>query len=229
MPDELIPDFDRLAQALDALVRDHFAYFRLQTGRVVAAELFGGRVDVMRAQLQRRDGVVHAFAVAKAEQLHDLGLNEATLTESLHCWAIVEALDGPLVERLRYSHLVELIRAPDDPSRRLLAQAAVDNRWNRRALHDAVDDVLAGEWPDKAPEEPGMQPGPPEKAPPEVKVLAPGRVVTRLEKTVEAMDEMTSHLAGIASGDLAPGQRKRAKAALRKLRERVVALEKQLG
>lgn len=219
-----VPDFDGLVQALEALVTHHFVYFRVQTGRLIATQLFGGDVATMHEQLHRRDGVLAAFIAQKGERLDDLGLTERTLRESLHCWSVVQSLDGPVAERLRYSHLVELIRAPDDGTRKLLAQATLDNAWSRRQLRDAVDEVIAGEWPDTQPDKPGLQPGPPR--PPEARVLAPGRVVTRLEKTVEEIDEMTGHLEGVDPADLAPGQRKRARAALRKLRERIDLLDR---
>lgn len=232
MDHDLIPTFDRLVGALEQLVQDHLLFFRVQAGRVVATELYGGDVATMREQLRRRDGLLAAFVQAHPERLDNVGLSEELLRQSLHAWAVVQLLDDEIVRGLRYTHVLELARVDDDPTRAMLARATVENGWSRAALKAAIQEVRAGQWPDRQPDVPGLQPTPAAEEAPEVverPALAPGRVVTRFEKTADDLDELADHWEGVDPAALAPAQRRRAQVALRRLRERVVALEKRFG
>lgn len=227
MSNAVTPDFEPLVLGLEALSRAHLLYFRIQTGRLVATTLYGGDIATMRAALTARDGLLRAFASANAERLDDIGLTENLLRQSLAAWAVVQLLPAPVVDRLGFSHVVELAGVGDDETRRLLAEAAAENRWSRRQLHDAVLSVRAGGWPDAAPDQPGLQPeAPPEEAP---VVLAPGRVVSRFEKSADALDELADHWASVTPAELAPTQRERVKVAVRRLRLRLEAIEARLA
>lgn len=226
MPDELSPDFERLCDDLEVLSRQHLLYFRVQVGRVVATQLFAGDIATMRAEVTSRQGVIRSFATACADRLHDLGLNEDLLRKSLKAWAVVQLLPDEIVAQLGFTHVVALARVDDDETRALLAASVVQNGWGGRQLADAIADVEAGLWPDGDPGAPGLQPAPPPPEP--APLLAPGRVVNRFEKVVEDLDALVAPWEAADMASLPSAQRKRAKAALRKLKERVLRLEKRL-
>lgn len=221
---ELATTFDRLVSGLEDLTRDHLLYFRVQTGRLVATTLFGGDIATMRAQLTQRDGVLAAFVHAQAQRLDDLGLSEEQLRQSLHAWAVVELLPAAIAQGLQFTHVLELTKVHDDQTRAILAKATLDNGWSRRALRDAIEDVQHQRWPDHQPEAPGLQPS---AAPTAVErpTLAPGRMLTRFEKTADEVTALAGQWAHVDVGRLSPAQKRRARAALQRLRAQVDALE----
>ena len=91
--------------------------------------------------------------------LADLGLHPQLIRQSLLAWDVVADLPEDVRPRLIYAHVLELARVDDRATRRLLAQAALDNGWTGKALRGAVDATRSGRWIDVDPA-PGLQPPP---------------------------------------------------------------------
>jgi hypothetical protein len=74
------------------------------------------------------------FLAERAGPLADLGLHPQLIRQSLLAWDVVADLPEDLRPRLIYAHVLELARVDDRATRRLLAQAALDNGWTGKAL-----------------------------------------------------------------------------------------------
>lgn len=210
-PIATVPDFDALVERLATLSRNHLLFFKVEVGRALDEGFFSGDANAYRSQDPFKDTSLRQFATERADELRELGLNEQALRKCLHAWYVVRDLPPELVARLVISHVVELARLHDEPTRRLLAQATVDNAWTSRALRDAVLAVRAGRWIDGDPAK-GLQPPAPQIE--EARRPQPGRVVTRFEKTVEDLGELGGQWATVEVEKLTALQATRVRAAL---------------
>ena len=223
--------FEPLISRLDALSRHHLLYFRIEVGRALLEELFGGDVGALRDLSPTKESSLRAFARAHRDRLADLGLNEALLRQSIDAHLVVAHLPAEVVRHLLFSHVVYLSQVPDLPTRGLLAQAAVDNSWSGPELRDAVQRARAGLWIDAKPDEPGLQPsgGDDLPPPPPGKPLPPARVVTRVEKGVVAFAEATAAWSDVPVEALTAPQRARVERALAEMEARVAEMRRRLG
>lgn len=230
MPDDLTPtvDHDALLARLVSLSRKYELHFRIEVGRTLAETFYDGDIAAYRSQDPKKPGSFRRFVAERAEALLDHGFSERLLRDSLLAWHVAHLLPQAVVDHLGISHLVELGAIEDDQTCKLLAQASVDNGWSVRRLIDAIQATRRGQWIDAEPAVPGLQP--PEPAAPAEKPLAPGRVITRIEKSVDDLDALAAQWESVDVAALSKAQRERAAAALaqvearvKKMRERVLS------
>jgi hypothetical protein len=116
----------------------------------------------------------------------------------------------------------------DDRTRRLLAQAALDNGWTGKALRGAVDATRSGRWIDVDPA-PGLQPPPPEEPLDAPKKVAVGWALKRAERTGGDLAAVAEEWDQVDVAALSEKQRGRALAAVEDLQQRVERLQARLN
>lgn len=224
------PDHDALLGVLTQLSRKHLLSFRIEVGRAVAAALYHDEPGAFHDRAWNKEGSLRQFAAERREALADLGLSEPTLRQCVRAYFVARELPAGTIERLVISHLNLLSQLDDGASRRLLAQATVDNGWSGLDLRAAIQAVQAGQWPDGDPATPGLQPTAPEPAPGGAKrTLQPGRVVTRLERASDELDGLIGAWEKVPAEKRTAAQVARVKAAVTGWKERIARLEAELG
>jgi hypothetical protein len=226
LPDLPAPDFDAVLDDLRTLSRNHLLVFRVEVGRTLAEAFYGGEVARYRA---RTETALKTFLVERAADLADIGLHPQLIRQSLLAWQVVSELPDELRPRLVYSHVVELARVEDAATRRLLAQATLDNGWTGDTLKDAVAAVLRGEWIDADPE-PGLLPAkrnPDPDPAPDAKPKV-GWALRRAERSAASLSAVADEWDRIDVQALSTTQRERALEAARQLRDRAERLEARL-
>ncbi len=218
-------DFSLLVRRLEALSRAHFLAYRLEVGRLILESFFDGRAEAYSSRDNQKSARFTQFLTEQHDALRDLGLGEQVLRQCITTRVAAAALPPALLERLLFSHLVELSRLTDDDQRRSLAGLTVEQGWSSRQLRGAVQATVAGRPLDADPDQPGLQPPEPieESAP-----LPAGRVVTRFEKAATDLEQLGEHWERLDPSRLSSGQRNRMAASLGRLRARLEALEKRL-
>ncbi|HNC94612.1 MAG TPA: hypothetical protein PKW90_00735 [Myxococcota bacterium] len=223
---ELTPDYQATMGRLAALSRNHLLFFRLEVGRLLLEDFFGGEAEAYQSQDPKKaGGSFYGFVESCGEELREIGLGEQVLRQCIQAHIAVRALPVGTVERLLFSHIVELARVGDGATRSVLAQAAVENQWSSRQLRDAAQAAAAGKWIDGDPS-PGLQPVAPEE---EEKIPQLGRVVSRFERSAEDLDALSSQWEQVASKKLTGAQKLRVKEAIGRLRARLEEMEGRLG
>ncbi|HNC96660.1 MAG TPA: hypothetical protein PKW90_11080 [Myxococcota bacterium] len=222
----LVPPSDHQAtlDRLQQLSRNHLLFFRLEVGRLLLQDYFGGDIQAYYSHDPKKPSSFTEFVESCRDQLNEIGLGEQVLRQCVAARIAVAGLPEGTVERLLFSHVVELARVDDGPTRSLLAQATLENQWSSRQLRDAVLSIRAGKWIDAAPAE-GLQPAAPEE---EEKSPQLGRVVTRYERSVEALDQLAGQWQQVRGKKLSSGQKARLQEVLNRIRRRVAELEKDL-
>ncbi|MBM4109703.1 MAG: hypothetical protein FJ255_13000 [Phycisphaerae bacterium] len=226
LPTRTVPDFDDVLAQLEHLARTHLLLFRVEVGRTLAEAFYGGDVD--RYRTRSADGALKDFLAERAGPLADLGLHPQLIRQSLLAWDVVADLPEDVRPRLIYAHVLELARVDDRATRRLLAQAALDNGWTGKALRGAVDATRSGRWIDVDPA-PGLQPPPPEEPVDAPKKVAVGWALKRAERTVSDFAAVADELGQVDVAALSEKQRVRALAAVEELRQRVERLQARLS
>ena len=223
----LVPQHDHQAtlDRLSQLSRNHLLFFRLEVGRLILQDYFGGDIQAYYSHDPKKPSSFNAFVESCRDQLNEIGLGEQVLRSCIGARIAVAGLPEGTVERLLFSHVVELARVEDGPTRSLLAQATLENQWSSRQLRDAVLSIRAGKWIDTNPAE-GLQPAAPEE---EDKSPHLGRVVTRYERSVEALDELAAQWQQVREKKLSSGQKNRLREVLERFRNRLAELEKDLA
>ena len=214
------PTLERLAQ----LSRNHLLYFRLEVGRLMLEEFFHSDADAYRSHSPDKDHRFSDFLAVHRQDIRELGLGESVLRQCIVAHIAVATLPPGTVEKLLFTHVVELARVEDTATRKLLAEATTENQWSSRQLRDAVSSAAAGRWIDAQPELPGLQPAAPPETP--EKQIQLGRVVTRFEKAAEDLDDLGLQLSGRTVSGL---QKRRVREALERLKAKIAELEKGLG
>lgn len=224
------PDHDALLGVLTQLSRKHLLSFRIEVGRAVAAALYNDDPSAFHDTAWNKQGSLRQFAADRRQALADLGLSEPTLRQCVRAYFVARELPPGTIERLVISHLNLLSQLDDGASRRLLAQATVDNGWSGLDLRAAIQAVQAGQWPDGDPSTPGLQPSAPEPAPgAELRTLQPGRVVTRFERASDELDGLIGAWEKVPAEKRTAAQVARVKAAVSGWKERIARLEAELG
>jgi hypothetical protein len=224
----LAPVFDALLGELTQLSRNHLLYFRVQVGRSVADALYNGDPAAYHHQASNKDSSLRRFAAHRRDQLADLGLTEATLRQCVRAWFVARDLPDGTLERLVLSHLNLLSQVDDAASRRLLAQATLDNGWTGQELRDAIRAVQDGQWPDADPAAPGLQPPAPEPTA-DARPPQPGRVVSRFERSAEELDALIHSWAQVPAEKRSKKQVARVRAAVEAWKAKIARLEAELG
>jgi len=220
-------DFPALLQRLETLSRAHLLFYRLEVGRLILEEIFDGQPEAYLSRDNRKATRFSQFLAEQGEALRELGLGEQVLRQCVTTRIAAASLPPSLLERLLFSHLVELSRMPDHEKRRFLATLTIEQGWTSRQLRDAVQATAAGLPLDAAPELPGIQPpAPAEEGSP--RPLPAGRVITRFEKAADDFEDLGTHWEQLDPSRLTSGQRNRIAGSLGRLRARLEALEKRL-
>lgn len=228
------PDFDALLADLSKLSRNHLLYFRIEVGRKLSRAFYHDDPELYRAMHRQKDGSFRAFVAAKGAELADLGLSEALLRQSLRTFFVVKDLPRALVAQLVYSHVVQLTAVEDQKTRKLLAQAAVENRWTGRALQNAIEAVRNGQWPDADPNVPGLQAEDLEtestaEGEAEGRKPQPGRVVSRFERTAKDLADLMGQWQAVPVEKLTDKQAKRVRSAVEALERQVAEMKERLA
>ncbi len=215
------PDPQATLARLDTLSRNHLLFFRLEVGRLMLELYFGGDPVAYQSHDPKKATSFTGFLESCKEQLSELGLGELVLRRCILTHIAVQSLPPGTVERLLFSHIVELSRVEDQATRSVLALATVENQWSSRQLHDAIQAAQAGHWIDGDPA-PGLQP----VAPPEPeKAPQLGRVLSRFERSAEDLESLTGQWKQLAGKKLTAGQKARAKETLTRLKLQLKELE----
>jgi hypothetical protein len=209
-----------LAQ-IERLAREHLLSFRIAIGQTLLDDLFAGDATAYASRDTTKAVRFRAFIDAHGDQLQEHGLSESLLRRCITAHIVARDLPAGLLPQLALAQVQELYRLDDPAQRRLIAQATADHGWTSEEVRGAVAAVRLGQWPDADPATPGLQP-PPEPAAP-ARTLAPGRVVTRVEKAVESLGELGGQVQEAET--LSTAHRNRLKAALAALRAQADAIE----
>ena len=209
-----------LAQ-IERLAQEHLLSFRIAIGQTLLDDLFAGDAAAYASRDTTKAVRFRAFLDAHGAQLQEHGLGESLLRRCITAHIVARDLPAGLLPKLAMAQVQELYRLDDPAQRRLLAQATAENGWTSEEVRGAVAAVRLGQWPDADPATPGLQP-PPEPAAP-ARTLAPGRVVTRVEKAVESLGELGGKVQEAEA--LSAAHRNRLKAALAALRAQADAIE----
>ncbi len=218
-------DYHPTLERLNALSRNHLLYFRLEVGRLLLEDFFEGDPAAYHSQDSQKKLSFAHFLESCGDYLADIGLGAQVLRQCIQAQIAVRSLPAGTVERLLFSHIVELARVEDEATRSILAQAAVENRWTGLQLRDAVLSTKAGKWIDGDPA-PGLQPVAPEET---EKTPQLGRVVTRFERSAEDMEALAQQWRQIAGKNLSQGQRNRLRQAVDRLKVQLSELDHALG
>jgi hypothetical protein len=219
--------FDAVLEKLAGLSMNHLLFFRVEAGRTVAFEFFGNNRALYESHAPNKATSFRRFCRERAAQLADLGLTEDLLRKSIRAWWVVEDLPHAVSQHLRFSHVVVLAQVDDPATRRLLAQATLDNRWTGETLKDAVLAAQTGHWIDDEPDEPGLQPGHHEPAGPPP--LAPGRVVTRFEKSIASFADLATRWDRVPVERLTASQTRRMEGSIVKMEEHIAHVKQRLA
>jgi hypothetical protein len=194
---------------------------RLEVGRLMLELYFGGDPVAYQSHDPKKASSFTGFLDSCKEQLSELGLGEHVLRRCILTHIAVQSLPPGTVERLLFSHIVELARVEDQATRSVLALATVENQWSSRQLHDAIQAAQAGHWIDGDPA-PGLQP----VAPPEPeKAPQLGRVLSRFERSAEDLESLAGQWKQLAGKKLTAVQKARAKETLTRLKLQLKELE----
>jgi hypothetical protein len=223
------PDFSGTIARLDALSRSHFVFFRIEVGRLLLEDLYGGDPAAYFNRDPNKPSSLAAFVHQHGQRLTDIGLGEQVLRQSIVAHITYTTLPAEIRDSLPWSHLVELSRIGDTPTRRSVALAAADAAWTSQDLRLAAARVRAGLWLDGDPNTPGIQPVAPPPEPEPSTILPLGRVVTRFEKAADEVNRLTSAWGALPSQKLSRKQKERMRESLGRLQAQIAAMEAQLG
>jgi hypothetical protein len=204
-------NFHSTLDRLQALSRSHILYFRLEVGRLILQDFFGGDAAIYHSRDPHKLQSFRAFIEQCGPQLAELGFSEVGLRQSVLAHLAVAPLPPGTVEKLLFAHVLELARIPDPDTRGILALEAVEKNWTKMELRAATDAAL------------GAEAAPP-PAPPQL-----GRVVSNFEKAVGTIDSLTDQWTQLAGHKLSGRQKQRMHSSLEQLKAKIAAIEAQLS
>lgn len=212
---------------LAALSHNLLLSFRLEVGKVMLDEYFGGSVHAYRDQNPNKVRSFSDFTATCQEELADYGLSAAALAQCIRARIAWDGLPPAIREQLRYSHVVALAGVAEPNMRARLAFDTAAQQWSVAELKDAIARAEDGRYYDTDPSTPGTQPPPPKPLP--ERGFQPGRLVTQLFKASEDLQTWRGAWGTLDASKLRGLQRKRVVQALGALKAQVQALEAQLG
>jgi hypothetical protein len=229
---------------LRELSRQHLLYFRLRVGHLLLHSFFGGDVSEYSRRDGPRDQRFRAFLQRNELDLKEIGLQEATLRQCIAAQTVVSGLPDDVVQRLVFTHFVELSRVKDEAQRLELARTAIENGWRTRDLRRAITGDKLNEG--SAPHSPAATaetdlPAARNNAPGGAESvngrgdnqdkaeggpsLQPGRLVTRLEKLTRELELVRDAGLSLRARPWPPDQRRRVTKSLSRLERLVPALQ----
>jgi hypothetical protein len=232
MPTDLQPPVskdqyaDTLAK-LAGLSRSMLLAFRLEVGKLILDEFFGGSAHAYRDRNPGKESSFAEFVRTCQAELADLGLAPAVVRQCVQARIAWDGLPQQVRDRLLFSHVVELSRVGDPTARARLAMDTTLQGWTTDQLRDAIARVHAGSYYDTDPEAPGTQP--PAETPAPERGYQPGRLVTQLVKAGEDLQSWRQAWATVDAQKLRGPQRQRMVEAVAALRAQVEQLQAELG
>ena len=220
-------EFSAVLANLKSLVRDHLLYFRLEVGRVVLDEFFGGDAFAYADRSNAKQAKLAEFMDTHAEDLESYGLKPWLLRECVQVQIVHRTLPPTVREQLGYSHILALIGIGDPTVRAKLANAAITQEMSVAQFKDTVGAAKANIWYDTDAQTPGVQPKTPPVPP--VYVPQPGRLVTQVQKWVGDAHILSAGWAALDPTKVRPAQRAGLKQAIAELRAELAALEAKIG
>ena len=220
-------EFQTILANLKLLVRDHLLYFRLEVGRVVLDEFFGGDAFAYADRSNTKQAKLAEFMDTHAEDLESYGLKPWLLRECVQVQIVHRTLPPTVREQLGYSHILALIGIGDPTVRAKLANAAITQEMSVAQFKDTVGAAKANIWYDTDAQTPGVQPKTPPVPP--VYVPQPGRLVTQVQKWVGDAHILSAGWAALDPTKVRPAQRAGLKQAIAELRAELAALEAKIG
>ena len=207
----LARDFNSTLDNLQALSRNHILFFRLEVGRLILQDFFGGDGAIYHSRDPYKLQSFRSFIQQCEPQLAELGFSEVGLRQSVLAHLAVAPLPPGTVEKLLFSHVLELARIPDPDTRGILALETIEKNWTKMELRAAADAALG--------EEATSTPAPPQL----------GRVVSNFEKAVNTIDGLTEQWAQLAGHTLSKRQKQRMFTSLEQLKAKIATIEAQLS
>ncbi len=207
----LAPNFRSTLNRLESLSRNHILFFRLEVGRLLLQDFFSGDFVVYQNRDPHKQQSFRTFVEQCGSQLADLGFSEIGLRKCILAHIATAPLPAGTVERLLFSHVLELARVPDPDTRGILALETVEKQWTSVELRAAADAALGAE-------------AAPAPAPPQL-----GRVVSNFEKAVGTIDGLTEQWTQLAGHKLSGRQKQRMFSSLEQLKAKIAAIEAQLS
>lgn len=207
----LVPDFHTTLHRLETLSRNHILFFRLEVGRLMLQDFFGGQVETYHSRDPKKMQSFRAFVVQCGPQLGEMGFSEVGLRRCILAHIAVAGLPAGTVERLLFAHVLELSRIPDPDTRGILALETVEKNWTSRELRAATDAAL------------GLDATPP-PSPPQM-----GRVLSNFEKAVGTIDGLSEQWTQLAGHTLSGRQKQRMFRSLEQLKAKIAVIEAQLS
>ena len=219
MPTDLQPavttnDFAPVLSELAALTRDHLLQYRLEVGRLILDQFFGGSLEACSDRSHAKQTRFADFLGQHPAELDRLGLKEHTLRQCVAVRTVFLGLPPAAKEQLGYTRTLALTRMAEPTTRARLALAAVAENWTVAELKQTIDAARAGHWYDTDPLAAGVQarPAPADAEAP--RPPQPGRLVVRAEKWSEEFDAFAAGWASVGATRPTRFQRLRLKNAL---------------
>ena len=222
------PEYGALLGRLAALSRDLLLAFRLEVGKLMLDEYFGGSAHAYHDQDPYKVSSFLQFTKNCQDELADFGLTAVVLRQCIQARIAWDGLPPGVREKLQFSHVVMLARVDEPNARARLAFDATEQKWNVTQLRDAIARNEDGQYYDVDPITPGTQPPPlPESA--AAASFQPGRLVTQLVKTGKGIEAWRQSWATVDATKLRAAERQRVSQALAQLKDQVARLEVELA
>lgn len=220
-------DYGEVLAKLATLSRTLLLTFRLEVGKVMLDQYFGGSAHAYRDQDSHKVNSFNAFTKSCQAELADYGLSPAVLAQCIRARIAWDGLPPPIREQLRFRHVVALAGVSEPNDRARLAFDAARQGWTVAQLQDAIARVNDHTYYDTDPSTPGTQPPPPK--PSVARGHQPGRLVNQLVKAGGELRQWRAAWAGVDATRLRGPQRQRVVAAVAELKAEVARLEAELG
>ncbi len=219
-------DYSPILDQLAALSRNLLLAFRLEVGKLMLSEYFGGSAHAYRDHDPAKPSSFNDFARTCQAELEGFGLSATVLRQCILARVAWDGLPPGVRDQLKFSQVVQLARVDEPNMRARLAFDATQQQWNVAQLRDAIARAGDHRYYDTDPTTPGTQPPPAEL---DEASYQPGRLVTQLVKAGKELQDWEAAWSTVAGKKLRGAQRQRLHDALATLKAQVARLEAQLG
>lgn len=226
-----ITSFEDVLDEIEALARDHDLAWRLQLGHTFLRHFWRGDARAYQHGAPGKDLRFAAFFEKHGDALarYDIGPRKAR--DCIRASIVFDSLPPALAGRLFWTQVIELARLRDPTARAQVAVAALQSDWTVAQLRDAVDYAKQVGVPEPVALAQAVAAADAASAvvPEGSAAPAPGRMVARAEKLVEAVETWSATWRKVDGAALRPAQRARLVAARDALRARVAELDGLVG